>query len=343
VTPANVVGARTFGGATIFITGGAGFIASSIIRQLRDVPCRVRRLVRTALPPDPASSGGAVVVEDIVGDVREPETWHRGLDGVDVVLHLAAQTSLYAADRDPAADFAVNVAPLRGLLDACRARGGRPTVVAAGTVTVVGLTTDATPLDESRPDAPITFYDVHKLMAEQYLELFTREGWLSAVTLRLANVYGPGTASSSRDRGILNLMVRRALAGEPLTVYGTGAYVRDYVYVDDVARAFLAAAASIDAVRGQHLLVGSGRGTPIAAALRMVADRAARATGTAPDVQFVAPPPGLSPIEVRSFVADTRRLQALTGWSAQVGLEEGVDRTIAAYRGTLMNRSGGAA
>ena len=317
-------------GRTILVTGASGFLGSSIIRKLAATRCRIRRLDRRTAANVPA--GGVAEIIDIAGDIRELDCWLEAVDGVDVVLHLAGQTSVYVANEDPAADLTANVTPVVHLAEACRTiNRSSPTVVFAGTATVVGLT-DTVRVDESHPDHPITHYDQHKWMAEQYLESFTREGIMAATTLRLANVYGPGPQGSSSDRGFLNAMVRRALSGEALTFYGTGAFVRDYVYVDDVARAFLAAAASPGSAQGRHFLIGSGRGTTIADALRLVADRVARRTGRRVPVASVETPAGLSPIEQRSFIAETRQFRQATGWSAEVSFEEGLDRTIEAAR-----------
>ncbi len=142
-------------------------------------------------------------------------------------------------------------------------------------------------------------------MAEQYLRWYSEQGFVRGVTLRLANVYGPGPRSSCADRGILNQMIRRALAGEPLTVYGPGDQVRDYLYVEDAARAFLSAAASEEALNGKYFVIGSGVGHTIAEAMEIVAERCALRTGKRVPVVHVKPPAILSPIEQRHFIADS--------------------------------------
>ena len=266
-------------------------------------------------------------LEDVELDVTDRGVWSQLLRGVDVVFHFAAQTSVYVAERDPMTDMTVNVMPMLALLEACRNEGHRPIVLFSGTVTEAGLT-ERLPVNEECPDRPITIYDLHKWMAENYLKHFTRAGIVKGATLRLANVYGPGPKSSSADRGVLNMMIRKALRGQELTVYGEGEFLRDYVHVQDVARAFLHAAGHIDQVAGGHFVIGSGEGHTIRQAITLVADRVGRRTGVRPPVVRVETPPSLSPIEFRNFIADTGRFVEASGWRAQWSLADGIDATI---------------
>lgn len=318
----------TFRGKGVLVTGGAGYLGSNLVSILKDTECRIIRLDRQEACWEQAA--GAAQVSDVYGDVRDPSIWERNLEGIDFIFHFAAQTSTYVANDHPVADQAINVMPLLHLLEACRRRGTRPTVCFSSTVTVAGIPTRL-PVDETHPDHPLTMYDLHKQMAEQYLRWYAEQGFVRGVTLRLANVFGPGPRSSRTDRGILNQMIRRALVGDPLTVYGAGNEVRDYVYVEDVARAFLAAARNSETLSGGCFVIGSGQGHTIAEAMRMIAARCAAKTGIEVAVQHVEPPGALSPIEQRHFVADSRRFSAATGWHARCTLAEGIDRTMEAF------------
>jgi nucleoside-diphosphate-sugar epimerase len=127
-------------------------------------------------------------------------------------------------------------------------------------------------------------------------------------------------------------MMRRALRGEALPLYGEGAELRDYLYIDDVIDAFLAAAVSAVKTDGRHFLLGSGDGRSLADAFALVAQRAERLTGKKAAVFKVASPAGLSPIEKRSVAVDAARFRAATGWVPRVPFAEGIDRTLAALQ-----------
>jgi UDP-glucose 4-epimerase len=316
-------------GKVVLVTGARGFLGSRLSGRLQGVGARVIRLGRSRAdegnaPREPAGAW------DLTADVRDPDLWATLPEAPEFIFHLAAQTSVQVADDDPARDWHANVQPLLRLLEVCRERGWRPGILFAGSATQVGVT-DHGPVDESFPDRPITMYDRHKLMAEGYLEHYARRGWARGATLRLPNVYGPGPATGSRDRGVLNAMMRRALRGEPLTLYGEGDQVRDYLFADDAIDAFLAAAVLLEKVDGEHFVLGTGVGHTLAEAFALVADRAATLTGRRVPLESAAPPEGLSPIEERSFVADASRFRNRTGWHARTTLSDGIDLTLRSF------------
>ena len=308
------------------MTGAAGFIGGRLVNRLAAEACRIIRVARTAPPSIDVPLAAEVI--DVVGDVCDRATWDQVADA-DVVLHLAAQTSGAVAAGNAAADFHANVTPMRHLLDACRQRRVHPIVVFAGTVTEAGIPSRV-PVTEDDTDDPITTYDRHKLMAEDDSE----GGGVARQRVRrdtapVQRVW-TGWRGVRQDRDIPNRMIAAAMQGQPLTVYGTGEYVCDYVFIEDVVDAFLMAAAHPDPINGRHFIVGSGRGVTIREAFELVAARVEARTGRRVPVITADPPGGLSDIQRRHFVADPSRFSAATGWRAAWSLADGIDRTIEA-------------
>jgi nucleoside-diphosphate-sugar epimerase len=289
-----------YAGKTIAVTGATGFIGSRMVAALDTLDCRIIRIPR--------------------------HHWPHAVDA-DVVFHFAAQTSVVEAENNPQQDFDANVSPVRSLIASCRERRTRPIILFAGTVTQAGLPSRL-PVGADVPDHPVTVYDRHKLMAENELKAATLAGDVRGASLRLSNVYGPGSHGRTGDRDILNRMIRVALRGEPLTVYGAADFVRDYVFIDDVVVAFLMAACCPDAVNARHFIVGSGNGITIRAAFELIAGRVEALTGRHVPVVTAEPALPLSPIERRNFIADPSAFGAATGWRAETTLADGIDRTI---------------
>ena len=313
-----------FTGKRVLITGASGYLATNLAHLLRNIRCTIIRLSRHSELP---SVSGIAHTVDMNEDILDRSVWEQVLEKVDIVYHFAAQTSVYEANRNPLADLYSNVVPMLNLVETCRKRGYHPTILFSSTVTIAGIP-ERLPVDESYPDNPITVYDLHKLMAEQYLRHYVNEGIVRGAALRLANVYGPGPESSRSDRGILNQMIRRAVEGETLTIHGDGCQIRDYIHVNDVIWAFIEASRNIDVINGHHFVIGSGQGHSIAQALNLVADRVAIKKGNRVKVVHIDPPANQLPIESRDFIADTSRFRQTTGWQPHNSIINGIDHTI---------------
>jgi nucleoside-diphosphate-sugar epimerase len=314
----------------ILVTGGTGYLASSLISALRSTACFIRRLSRSGSRFIPMH--GKAVVEDVTGAIDDASTWKRAMEGIDIVFHFAAQTSVYAANEDPLSDHRANVLPMVHMLETCRRTGRSAIVLYSGTATQAGITS-VLPVDETHKDEPVTVYDLHKLTAENYLKYYVRQDVVEGAVLRLSNVYGPGPASGSSERGVLNNMIRRALSGETLTIYGDGNYMRDYIYVGDVVEAFFRAGSAMRDLNGHHYVIGSGEGHTVRDAVHLVAEHVRHRSGRNVSVVQVTPPRTLSSIEKRHFVADSARFSEATGWSASTPLSKGIDLTIDYYSG----------
>lgn len=305
-----------FTGKKIVITGASGYIAINLFEILKGIECSIHRISRTVLTPACAAH-----VTDYVADIKQETTCEYIVKNADIVFHLAAQTDLYAAEENPKENFEINVKPLMNIITQATAMNKTPVIILAGTATESGLT-EKLPVSEETHDMPITVYDLHKLFAEKYIEYASFKGIIKGVTLRLANVYGPGQCKGI-GRGIVNKMLTKALNGEDLNIYGEGDYIRDFVYIDDVSHAFLLAAMNVETLNGRHYNIGSGKGTTLLEAANIIA-------GKVPvKILKVTPPENLLKIEFRNYIADSSSFEENTGWHAETNFETGIEKTIA--------------
>lgn len=311
---------------TILVTGGLGYIGSALVRVLNKISCKIMIITQpnSSIVNFGSSYADISVIEE---DIRQKGIWNKVLNQVDIVFHLAGQTSSKAADDDPIMDINTNLLPVVNMVTACKEKNLSPKIIFSGTVTQVGFT-DKYPISEAMRDLPVTVYDINKLAAEKYLQFYSNNMGRDAVTLRLANVYGPGLSSSSADRGVLNLMIKKALAGELLTVYGDGSFIRDYIYIEDVIEAFLIAGAYVESISGNYYLIGSGIAHSIKQTVEIVRDKVSQKVHRSIDIKFIPPPRNMSKIEYRHFVADTTRFNSATNWQARTSLSEGITKTI---------------
>jgi nucleoside-diphosphate-sugar epimerase len=267
-------------------------------------------------------------IEHVAANLQEEESWWDLIADADAVVHLSARTDLRAAEVDPAVDESLNVEPVRGLIRAvARQRQTKLLVVFASTATIVGAQHE-NPVDELTPDNPVSVYDRHKLLCEHLFADATKCGLMRTCSLRLSNVYGFGSASMNVNRGILNKMIRRAANGEPITIFGDGQYVRDFIHLDDVAEAFCCALACEQVHDGRYYVIASGKGRTLADAFALVGREGSRITGRPVDLRHVPEPADLHVIERRKFVGNSNLFRTKTGWMAQIDLESGIRRTL---------------
>jgi len=259
--------------------------------------------------------------------LRDARSRGRLPSGLDAVVHLGGQTNAYVARADIGADVRDSLVPFVELLAQVSSTQRPPLVILAGTLTQS--------VSEQRY-APTTFYDVVKGASQMYLEQADQEGWVRALTLRLANVYGGISADDhEQPRGFLNLCVARALAGQPITVYGDGSQQRDYLHVDDVAALISAAVRSAggEAPPGARSFdVGSGKSTLLKEAVALVVALVSEATGQRTGIMHQPWPAQAYPVEARSAFVDPTAVQQAFDWRPETDLSTGIRRTIRAYR-----------
>ena len=292
------------------VLGGAGFLGRALASALARSGAEVTGFGRGAAPPSGAGANW------FAGGFDDPAALARAVAGQDCVFHLISSSLPHSSNQDPAADVCGSVVPTLKLLELCRAAGVRKVVFASSGGTVYGIPT-VVPTPEWAGTSPISAYGINKLMVERYLELYRHLHGLEYQVLRIANPYGPGQ-SPFKAQGVVAAMMHRALAGDTIELWGTGEVTRDFIHVDDVSSAFIAAATYDGPYRIMN--VGSGQGRSLN---RIAADIAATLGRDALDV--VRKP--ARPADVPVSVLDSRLIRSETGWRPRVEWMRGLSQT----------------
>ncbi len=311
------------------VTGGRGFVGAWLSRALLDTGVKVVSFDRTPLPDRRPSTLALLGLEsevvDFEGDLRDAEAVARAIseNEVDTVFHLAAQVLVHTAAASPAPTFDSNVRGTWTVLEICRLHDVQRVVVASSDKAYGAH--EELPYREDFPLQPTAPYEASKAAAD----LIARSYWPSygvpvAVT-RFANLYGGGDTNWSR---LIPEAVTAALDGRRPVLRSDGSPERDFLFVEDAARAYLAIAGALDRdeVRGEAFNAGGGKSHPVGEVVETITRLAG--TRVEPDVQGAGNPEG----EIDRQYVDPTKLKKRTGWSPSVDLEEGLGLTIEWYR-----------
>jgi UDP-glucose 4-epimerase len=302
----------------VLITGGAGFIGHNTALFLRDRGVDVTVFDNLKRATDFALRRLRIHgVQLIEGDVLDAEALGRAVEGVDVVVHAAAYTSVWESMRKPALYFVNNVAGTAAVAVACL-RGGVGLLVYLSSAAVYGNPV-ALPISESHPTRPVSPYGLTKLMAEDVIRFYAGKG-LEYIILRLFNVYGPG--QSGAYAGVITRFMENVSRGKPPIVHGDGEQKRDFIHVYDVARAV--GLCMERGVRNETINIGSGKPTTI----RELAGLVIKLAGPGLEPVFVKPRPG----DIRHSFADITKAERLLGFKPEISLEKGLGELLGYFR-----------
>jgi UDP-glucose 4-epimerase len=301
------------------VTGGAGFIGSTLVDRLvgdgHDVVVLddLRRGKRSNLPAGCLLHEVDISSPELAGVVAEARP--------EVIFHLAAQIDVRVSVADPLLDVSQNVVATVNLAEAARLAGVRKIVFASSGGSIYGTPEDL-PVRESAPINPKSPYAASKVAAEVYLNTFRQLYGLDCTHLALANVYGP-RQDPLGEAGVIAIFANALLAGAPTKLFGDGGNTRDYVYVGDVVDAFIAASGDLGG--GRRYNIGTGRQTSD----RELHTLVAKEIGVPDDPEFAPARLG----DLRASALDSTAANADLGWRARVDIAEGVRRTVEYFRG----------
>ena len=318
---------NSYANAKILITGGLGFIGSSLARALVTQGAQVT-LVDSLIPQYGGNPFNIDGIQEKVAvnvcDVRDPFAMAYLLQGKDYLFNLAGQTSHLDSMTDPQTDLDINATAQLSILEACRKANTAIKIVFASTRQLYGKP-DYLPVDEKHPVRPVDVNGVNKLAGEWYHLLYNNVYGIRACALRLTKTYGPGMRVKDARQTFLGVWVRLLLEGKPIKVFGDGLQLRDFNYVDDCVEALLLAGSS-DTVNGKVYNLGSAEVVGLKELAEMMID-----LGYGGSFELVPFPAERKAIDIGDYYSDFSLISRDLGWKPKIGLKEGLEQTLRYY------------
>jgi UDP-glucose 4-epimerase len=293
----------------ILVLGGSGFLGKKLSIELQQLGHQVTALDRSWLEKLEG-------INCIEVDVFDKKCLKQYMNNQDVVFHLVSTTVPVTSNKNPVFDCETNVVGTLNILEAMREAGVQKVIFASSGGTVYGISRNV-PAIENVDSFPISAYGIGKIAIEKYLYLYSYLYGLQAVSLRLSNPYGPGQ-DPEKGQGVISTFLHRALNQESIEIWGDGSVVRDFIYIDDVIRAFVLAM-KLDC-KFEVMNIGSGQGKSLLEILSTIKAE----LGFDFDVVFK----NSRPCDVPRIELNIDKSNAILGWQPECSLEQGVSRFV---------------
>lgn len=320
--------ANGFKGKKVLITGGLGFIGSSLAIRLVGLGAEVT--VLDSMIPD--YGGNLFNIEPVKNDVTinfSNITDSTSMDYLvrekDYIFHCAGQVCHIMSLTNPFPDIEYNIKGVAVLMQACKNHNPNVKIVKTGTRGQYGPSVKL-PVNEEAPTNPRGIYEISNLAAEKIMKIYNDVHGIPTVLLRLTNIYGPRSQMKHSRFGVVNWFVRQALDDETVKVFGDGKILRDFLYIDDCVDALLATALSENA-EGEILNVGVDKAVCFLDLVKTIIDVVG--SGRWEYSEFSAERKAQEPGD---FYSDITKIKNLVGWKPSISLEEGLARTADYYR-----------
>jgi len=292
--------------STIVITGGAGFIGSHLANNLVDH--------NEVIVFDNLSTGDQAQLDSdirvVEGDIRDEKLTQQTISGADVVFHEAAEVSVQRSVENPAQSNDINITGSLTVLEAARKTDAR--VVVASSAAIYGTPTEV-PLTEAEPTTPASPYGIQKLTLDHYTRVYHEQYGMDTVALRYFNVYGPRQTASDYS-GVISIFADQAASGDPITIEGDGSQTRDFIHIDDIVRANIAAATTENV--GKAYNIGTGHEITI----KELAETIHEVSGSQSEITHVEPRAN----EIPRSCADISKANEELRFEPQIKLSEGL-------------------
>ena len=316
-----------FRNKNILITGGLGFIGSTLAIKLAETDANIT--VVDSLIPD--YGGNIFNIEPVkdkikinISDVRDQNSMDYLIQDQDYLFNLAGTLSHIDSMKDPFTDLEINCVSQLRILESCRKNNPDIKIVFAGTRGQYGKCS-YNPVDEKHPLTPIDVNGINNIAGEQYHILYNNVYGIKACSLRLTNTYGPRHQMKHHRQGVLNWFIRQVMDNTTVKIYGSGSQIRDTSYVDDVVDAFLLAMMHKKTLGEVYNIGGE------AFSLVDFVEKLIEINGEG-NYELIEYPDESKAIEIGDYIADYSKFSELTGWQPKINLEEGLQKTLAYYK-----------
>ena len=316
-----------FKGKNVLITGGLGFIGSTLAHRLVEAKARVT-ILDAMLTPYGGNKFNIKEIADHVelvnGNIIDEKIVRQAVDGKDYIFHLAGQVGYLDAKEKPFLDLDFNGRGNLIVLEAVKKKAAAARILFSSSRLVYGKIQQV-PVKESHATQPLSLYGIHKLLGEKYYAYYAHNFGIHGLSLRIPNPYGPRQQMKHSKYAIVGWFIRQAMEGKKIKIYGDGKQLRDYIYIDDIVEAMMRLI--IKGQDGEAYNIGGGQGVTFT---EMV-DAVIEAVGQG-DKEYVPWPADYEKNETGDYVADITKIQAITTWEPTVLLGEGLKRTVDFYR-----------
>jgi len=317
-----------FKGKKCLVTGGLGFIGSSLCIKLVELGADVLAVDNML----PRQGGNFFNIEPIrdkvkinISDIRNQISMNHLVKGQEYVFHLAGQVNHVESVKNPLQDLSINVEGTLVIMEALRHNNRNARLIFTGTRGEYGTSLNL-PVRETHSVNPIGIYAITNFAAERIVLSYHNLHGIKGVCLRISNTYGPRHQMQHDQYGVFNWFIRKAIDAEAIPIFGDGKILRDYVYVDDLVECLLMTAANEKAY-GNIFNVGSGKAISFIELANKIVELAG--SGSIEFTEFTSERKALEPGD---YYADISKIKETVGWEPKTTLADGISKTIEYYR-----------
>ena len=324
---------KEYASKKVLITGGLGFIGSNLAIKLVESGAKVD-IMDANLERYGSNDFNVQQIKKNIqidfSDIRDKEAVLRNVRDKDIIFSLAAQTDYNYSLKKPILDIDINCKGHLNILESCRTDNPNCRIIFPGSRMQYGkIEKKDLPVKEEHPLNPLSVYAINKIAGENYHKAYNLHYGLDTVVFRIANPYGPRAQIKNPGYCIVNWFIGQALKKKPISIYGEGNQLRDYIYIDDLINAFL--------ISGVHpnpktkvYNVGSGVGTKFIDMVNTIVNIVGKGK-----IKHVEWPKNYENVETGDFYADISRIKNELNWKPSTSLESGLEKTIEFYRKNL--------